>query len=123
MKAVTLDTEFPAPTQIRLMKMDVEGHELSALEGALEQLRSGRLGAVIYEDHELQPSPVTKVFTRHGYKIFKLLKTPSGPLLETLGGPTPALPFEAPNYLAALDADGWLALAAERGWRCLTNGR
>ena len=118
-KAVSLDREFEAPSVVRLMKLDVEGHELSALAGARELLMSGRLRTVIFEDHCPMPSAVTNEFTRHGYSIFKLLKTVSGPFLEPIGGPTPPLPFEAPNYVATLDPDECFAIASSPGWQCL----
>lgn len=118
-EATTLDREFANIGTVRLLKMDVEGHELAALSGAKESLRSGRIRSVIFEEHLPLPSPVSRTFTDAGYQVFKVLKTPLGPLLEGPDGPTPPLPFEAPNYLATLDGNELISLSSERGWRCL----
>jgi FkbM family methyltransferase len=118
-KAVQLDAEFAAAAPIRLLKMDVEGHELAALAGAQRLLREGGVRSVIFEEHSPLPSPVSRVFTGAGYRLFKILKSPGGPRLEAPDGPTPNLPFEAPNYLATLEAEEMQTLAEPRGWQCL----
>lgn len=118
-KSVQLDNEFGASKPVRLLKMDVEGHELAAMAGAKRLLQCGLIRSVIFEEHAVLPSPVSRTFTQAGYRLFKVLKTPSGPRLEPPDGPTPPLPFEAPNFLATLDADEILLLAEARGWRCL----
>ena len=79
----------------------------------------GGVRSVIFEEHSPLPSPVSRVFTGAGYRLFKVLKSPGGPRLESPDGPTPNLPFEAPNYLATLEAEEMLTLAEPRGWQCL----
>ncbi len=117
-RAVRLDDEFPAHSSIRLVKMDIEGHELTALTGAQRMLREGLIRSLIFEEHGPLPSPVTQLLAQAGYRLFKILKSPGGPRLEDPNGPTPPLPFEAPNYLATLDPAEILSLARSPGWRC-----
>jgi FkbM family methyltransferase len=55
----TLDAFAPRPTEIGLIKIDVEGHELAVLGGAAEMLGQKRVRDIVFEDYHPQPSPVT----------------------------------------------------------------
>src|SRR5687768_3646110 len=72
--SVSLDGLFPNGEKIGLVKMDVEGHELSVLRGAGRLLAERRVRDWIFEAGSGYPSPVTEHLSRHGYTVFKLKK-------------------------------------------------
>jgi hypothetical protein len=67
---VALDQEITY--KIDVMKVDVEGHELSVFEGALEILKNGRVDYIIFEDHSIETSSVAKLLSDFGYHIFSI---------------------------------------------------
>lgn len=60
--------------QVRLMKLDVEGHELSVLKGAEESLKKDLFEYIIFEDLEGYKGKTSKFLEEKGYKIYKLIK-------------------------------------------------
>ena len=98
---ITLDEAFPDPAdKIGTLKIDIEGHEIAALQGADRLLSVGRIRDIIFEEHEPLPSEVSRFLEAHGYEIFLLRKDTLRPRLV----PTPCkLPKALPNYLATLD--------------------
>src|SRR5687768_12833162 len=77
----TLDHAILGPTAIGVMKMDVEGHELSVLAGARDTLRAGAIRDIVYEDHLLYPSPVSRLLEATGYRVFAVQESFFGPVL------------------------------------------
>ncbi|MEO8799936.1 MAG: FkbM family methyltransferase, partial [Polyangiaceae bacterium] len=54
-QAVTLDEVF-APTNISVMKLDVEGHELAVLNGAERLFKEERVRDCVFEEHRAYPT-------------------------------------------------------------------
>lgn len=48
------------------MKIDIEGHEKAALEGAADALENHLIGDIIYEDHACYPSEVSGFLENYG---------------------------------------------------------
>lgn len=84
---VTIDdvVEEHGLDRIDLLKMDVEGHELSVLEGAIQNLERGRVRALTFEFGSGNINSRTffhdfwDLLTPLGFKIFRIL--PSGRLM------------------------------------------
>jgi len=113
----TLDEEFPdLDDRIGVLKIDIEGHELAAFEGAERLLSVGCIRDIIFEEHEPLPTPVSKLLESKGYTIFLLRKDTFGPSLV----PTPCrLPKALPNYLATLEPDRANQIFKKQGYLSL----
>jgi FkbM family methyltransferase len=68
-KVTFLDTVF-ANNKIGVLKIDVEGHELSVLQGASELFRNKSIRDIIFEEHRTPPTPVTKFLQDTGFQVF-----------------------------------------------------
>jgi len=115
-ETVRLD-DVIAGRHVGLLKIDVEGHELAALEGASRSLSAGLIREVIFEDHQPLPSPVSRLLESAGFTISGIEEGLTRPLLTSPHG-TPQ-GWDAPTYLATRDPERALRLASSRGWRCL----
>ena len=99
-KTTTLDTYFrDMQKYIGVCKIDIEGHEKAALDGAKELLNQKKIRDIIYEDHMGYPSPTSDLLEHYGYKIFFLRKGLFKPLLLDAN----TVRYELPNYLATID--------------------
>jgi FkbM family methyltransferase len=115
-RAARLDTLL-AGREVGVMKVDVEGHELSVFRGAAESLAAGRVRHVVFEDHAGPDSPVCRLLTGHGYTVFEVGWRLGGPVLAPPGSGTHRR-YEAPSYLATRNPDGVLARCRRGGWEC-----
>ena len=106
--AVTLD-ELVASVEgpVRLLKLDIEGHEGPALEGARASLASGRLESVLVEIRESTAA------------VEELAKYPFDAVLDVPNGFVPVDPaaFTARDTdLVFLRGESWRRWAASSGW-------
>ena len=109
-QTVTL-TDLIAGRQVGLLKIDVEGHELSVLQATpLELIRD-----VIFEEHGTLPTPVSRLLEEAGFEVRGIEETLLRPRLIA-GQPRS---WEAPTYLATRRLAEATRLLAARGWRCL----
>jgi len=101
---IKLDDFLEEGQQIDVIKIDVEGHELDVLRGAINLIRKQQIRDIVFEEHYGYPSLVTQFLEDYGYTIFKIQK---GFWKPKLSPPTKntAHPWEPPNYLATLNAD------------------
>jgi FkbM family methyltransferase len=118
-----LDELIDRDTAIALMKIDVEGNELKVLHGAGALLEQGRVRDIIFEEHAMPPTDVTRLLQQQGYSIFYLQRRLWRPKLIpseqlSLGGEF-RLPKEAPNYLATMEPRRAMARLRGLGWQCL----
>lgn len=115
-QCVRLDTVIESA---QVLKIDVEGHELSVLQGAAGlDLRD-----IVFEEHGTPPTPVTDYLGAKGYSLFRIGQGTWGPVLIPLGSAsTHAQPSWLPhNYLATCDPERALKRLAPKGWRSLSN--
>jgi FkbM family methyltransferase len=121
-----LDTLFSGNEKFGVVKVDVEGFEISVFRGAEQLLAKHKIRDIVFEDFEEFPSESVKFLQGHGYTIFRLVKKILGPYiwnpLETKD-PNFLLPYEPINYLATVDPQRALKLLQPRGWLCLKAGR
>ena len=116
---VKLDTVLGSG-RIDLLKVDVEGHELSVFQGASGLLSSGRIRDVIFEEAlEEYPTPVTELLEGHGYQLFRLGQSLFRPTLSENGSPVAIGHGDELNYLATREPDRVLSRYAQPGWRAL----
>lgn len=118
-ETVTLD-ELIAGRRVGVLKIDVEGHELAALEGASDSLARGLIRDIVFEEHEPLPSPVSRALETHGFTITGIEETLTRPVL--VSGRVPR-GWDAPTYLATTDPQRTARLMGPRGWRCLRGRR
>lgn len=114
----TLDQGF-AGQEIGVMKLDVEGHELSVLQGATKLLQRQAIREIIFEDFQSQPSPVTLLLESFGYEVRLLTAGWRRPRLypatveaEERRG------FYSFNFLATCDPERFRRVQ-QAGWNCL----
>jgi FkbM family methyltransferase len=114
---VRLDEELTGP--IGVMKLDVEMHELQALEGARSLLTGKLVRDIVFEEHEAPPTPVTELLRSHGYTILGVRQALSGPIASA---PTDAYRrqlWDPPALLATSDPERAEERLRRRGWLCL----
>jgi len=106
--------------QIDMMKIDVEGHELSVLKGAAGLIESGLIRDIVFEENRPYPTDVTEFLSAKGYSVFLLDKGFWAPLIsKPMKGSQPRIPWEPPAFLATKDPQRALPLLKERGWYIL----
>jgi FkbM family methyltransferase len=113
---VVLD-EIVGEGRAGLIKVDVEGHELSVFKGMERLLSDHRIRDIVYEDHVGGQSPVSEYLRSFGYEIGRISRHFLRPVI--VDARTPAPIGIAANYLATTHQ-----LRAERrlapgGWQVL----
>jgi FkbM family methyltransferase len=102
---------------VGVLKLDVEGHEMTALRGMSESLAEGLVRDIVFEEHMPFPSPVSTALQSAGFTIRGIEETLTRPVL--VGADCAHTGWDAPTYLATRDLSRTERLMASRGWRCL----
>jgi FkbM family methyltransferase len=108
---------------IGVLKIDIEGHEMTALNGSLPSFQAGTVRDIIFEDHYGLNSDLCRLFSKSGYTIFGLGKTLLGPVL--LCSQADVTRFKsrsyesATNFLSTRNADRARQRMSARGFKCL----
>ncbi len=107
--------------EFAVMKIDIEGHERQALEGATGLLAGRRVRHIIFEAQEQYPNPVSQLLESFGYAVFSLGINFWGPRLEpaSVAASGPGRRWLAPSMIATLDLLGLRHALGPRGWRVL----
>jgi FkbM family methyltransferase len=121
-KLARLDDCLCEVKDIGVCKIDVEGHELSVLQGATDLLKRRAIRDIIFEDFNPQPSDVTKLLRDNNYEVFKLSEGRLKPALQPLGVLRRNSKQDTHNFLATLDPQRTVARYQPIGWRCLMAG-
>ncbi|MBD2437145.1 FkbM family methyltransferase [Nostoc sp. FACHB-110] len=106
---------------IGVMKLDVEGHELSVLQGATKLITHNRIRDIVFEEHKGYPSSVSDFLEAQGYKIFRIWKGFWKPILHS-PEQNYIHPWEPPSFLATLDEKRVKTRLQKSGWMSL-NGK
>jgi FkbM family methyltransferase len=114
-----LDDRLADSDRAGLVKIDVEGHELSVLRGARRGLARRRIRDVVFEEHRPLPTPVTRLLESAGYVIFGLDQRLLGPRLIPPGALRARPLWVAPSFLATLDVGRARSRMRPRGWTVL----
>jgi len=119
----TLDQYFSHGEFLSLVKIDTEGNELSVLKGAKKLLATGRIREIILEDHLPYPSRVMELLQKNGYRVYRLERNFSGPVLldpkKVVAKKTTR--WIPANYLATLDSHRAERRFESSGWQVLTS--
>lgn len=102
-----------------VMKIDVEGYEHQVLEGAAHALRTHRIRHVVFEDHHGAGSKAMSMLRAAGYEVFSIGWSMRGPVLAPAVDGSLATAFEAPSYLATIEAPAAQNACAPAGWWAL----
>ncbi|HEX6429721.1 MAG TPA: FkbM family methyltransferase [Niastella sp.] len=100
-----LDDMIDPGTIINVLKIDVEGHELTVLKGTEKLIQNKQITNIVYEDHEHYPSEIALFLADKGYTIYRIEK---GWLNLNLKDPSiepSSNGWEPTNYLATLDTN------------------
>jgi FkbM family methyltransferase len=119
-QTVRLDDEFASA--IGVMKLDVEMHELAALQGAESLLSRGLIRDIVFEEHEPPPTPVTALLEAHGYSVLGVRQGLVGPILSAPAEAYRRKLWDPPALLATRDVDRAHDRFKRRGWLSLRGG-
>lgn len=103
--------------KIDIIKIDVEGHELSVLKGGAHTLV--QVQHVLFEDFNKSSSPVIAYLKTLGFAVFRLRKSFWGPSLISVAEGDSIPLWEPPNYIATRDVALVQSRLAARGWHSL----
>jgi FkbM family methyltransferase len=113
-----LDNIFPNSEAIGIVKMDVQGHELSVLLGMSRLLERRAVRDIVFEEEKPFPAPTHQLLKTIGYSIFGLQGSFAG--VQPLPDTQPAFDPQwgpVPNYLATRDPARALARLKPLLWR------
>lgn len=109
--------------RIDVLKIDVEGHEAAVLEGSQRLLERHGIRDIVFEEHAVPPTSVTRALAEAGYTVFRFELGSRGPRLVADIESAFAVYWDAPNYLATIDAPRAVERFRSAGWRCLRPSR
>ena len=115
---VSLDSlALPKPT-IGMLKIDVEGAQLSVLQGAERLLGSKSIRDIVFEEMEHYPAASHRFLESKGYSIFFIRETFRGVrLLSPNKLADKELSYELPNFLATIEPERATQRLDGRFWR------
>jgi FkbM family methyltransferase len=119
-----LDSLLDESEKIGVLKMDVQGSELAALQGMTRLLEQKAVRDIVFEEEAPFPAPTHVYLKSKGYSIFGIQELFTGvrclpdaqPSFDPLIGPIP-------NYLATLNPDRAKARLGPAMWRSFGPGR
>lgn len=103
-KTQKFDEVFPNE-KIDIIKIDVEGHELSVFKGATSALANNRIKNILFEDFEGKKSPVVQYLQEYGYSVYRLVKSFTHLTFVPIDEAGEIPLWEPPNYLATKATD------------------
>jgi len=122
-KSVSLDDLFPSPKKIGILKLDVEGHELSVLKGAKSLLSENRIRDCVFEEHGEYPTPVTKKFEENGYSVFRIQRKFFGPELLLPDSKIRRTRWEPTSFIATKQPERVVERFKKSGWKALQGNK
>ena len=112
----------PHDAPIGVWKIDVEGHELGAFQGAQLLLRSRRIRDIIFEEFSPYPAPTHQFLEGFGYTILHFEPHLLGPALRRTGPGYHPPRYSPPNFLATLDPVRMADKFRGRRWSWISAG-
>ncbi|MBW4551330.1 MAG: FkbM family methyltransferase [Aphanocapsa sp. GSE-SYN-MK-11-07L] len=118
-RAIALDQFFSPSQPIGVLKLDVEGHELSALRGAEQLLQNQTIRDCVFEEHRPYPTDVTRWLEGFGYQLFRIQRQFWGPQLLPANTTLPRTPWLPTSFLATSQPERAIARLQQPGWHAL----
>jgi FkbM family methyltransferase len=120
----SLDSLLDECETIGVLKMDVQGYELSVLQGMVQLLDRHAVRDIVFEELAAFPAPSHAFLKSKGYSIFGLQEFFAGvrclpdaqPVFDPIFGPIP-------NYIATLNANRARARLGPVVWRSFGAGK
>jgi FkbM family methyltransferase len=100
-----LDDMIDTGIVVNVMKIDVEGHELSVFQGAERLIDNKQITNIVFEDHDPYPSKIAKFLITKGYTLLRMEKGWLSLNLKNPSSEPSTNGWEPTNYLATLDTD------------------
>jgi FkbM family methyltransferase len=117
--AVTLDDQFSSEQPIGVMKVDVEGHELSVFRGAARLLTRHQVRDCVFEEHRPYPTDVTSQLEQYGYTLFRIHRNFWGVELLPAASPAPRVRWLPTSFLATTQPERAILKLKSPGWQVL----
>ncbi len=119
----TLDQilELNQSFQIGVLKIDIEGHEFEALNGAQKLICQQKIRDIIFEEYNSYPNLVTNFLEKYGYTIFKAVGGFWGPIICSPKSQQTGRYWEPPCYLATINPARAVQRTKPWGWYSLHN--
>jgi FkbM family methyltransferase len=114
-----LDAVFPKQ-EIGILKIDVEGHELQVIKGAINLLRQHRIRDCVFEEHREYPTSVTTFFETMGYRVFRIQRDFKGVTLLAPNSKVPRTHWQPTSYLATRNSERVICAFQKRNWQVLS---
>lgn len=105
-------------SSIGVMKVDVEGHELSVFQGCGSLLEKRKIRDIVYESFIPHPNPATALLWGCGYTVFAIQQSFNGLRPIPLTGGIKKEMTE--NFLATCEPKRLLDRLGRPGWFCLS---
>lgn len=102
-----------------VIKLDVEGAELSVLKGATRVLRARRVRHILFEDHAGNDGDVAHFLRDFGCRLYAIGWAVLGPVVLPIADRRLAAAYEAPSYLATFAPTEVERLCSRQGWLTL----
>lgn len=112
-----LDSVLETAKPIRVMKIDIEGHELPAFQGLGTWLTERRIRDIVFEEHHTYPAATHQYLESCGYTVFCLEESFWGLKLKPANKPCFRRYYDTPSYLATCDPDRAMKVFSSRGWQ------
>lgn len=119
---VTLD-ELVGKGQVDVLKIDVEGHELSAFRGASRALTQQQITHIVYEDHQGVDSTTSRLLAGYGYSILQFGWKLRGLVVTDASSARLVHAYQPANLLATLQPSAVYEACRPGGWRVLSASR
>jgi FkbM family methyltransferase len=121
----TLDVLFDCGSnlEIGVLKIDIEGHELEALNGAKELIAARKIRDIIFEQYGTSsyPNAITDYLEGNGYTIFKAISGFWGPIVLSPDNEQSGRSWEPPCYIATIQPKRVEERTQKKGWYSLRN--
>lgn len=114
-----LDGLLDGDAKIGVCKIDIEGNELQAFQGASRLLQNKQIRDIIFEDLDIRNGSVCKYLESFDYQIFFLWSKTMRPMLDRNINDQQGRVSDGKNYLATLDPDRAMRRFHQGGWKVL----
>ncbi|NES99915.1 MAG: FkbM family methyltransferase [Sphaerospermopsis sp. SIO1G2] len=104
---------------IGVLKIDVEGHELQVLKGAVKLLTDRRIRDCVFEEHLDYPTPVTNLLESFGYQVLRIKRGFNRPIVLEPNSQISRTSWQPTSFIATQNSERLIKLFAKPGWQIL----